>query len=269
MVVVLCDVEDDAALWLSARLRALGEPCALVTSGLLSFARHRELRLDRAGVRGVVDLGDGLVLSRPGLVVNRLVSPPVTAWQWARSDERDYAGAELAAFTLSWLAALPGVMRNRPTPTCLAGPSPHPLRTAVLARRAGLDVPDLGAGALTGAPHPLLEAAVRQPGAGARAVHLVVLDGLVVDPEGVARRAGAPLPADVAAAVTRFTTAVGAAEALVGLDVVVDSGRWWFAGLTPLPDLATAGDAVVRALLALGGRAAAGSSEPAAEEVGV
>jgi len=139
MLVVLCDIDDGAALWLAARLRDLGQSCTLVTSGLLSFAQRRSQWLGRDGTRAVVDLGEAGVIDRPDVVVNRLLSPPVAAWQWAEPGERDYAGAEMTAFALSWLAALPGPVRNRPSPTCLAGPSPHPLRAAVIALRAGLD----------------------------------------------------------------------------------------------------------------------------------
>ena len=69
--------------------------------------------------------------------------------------------------------------------------------------------------------------------------------------EAVLPRARFGPPAAFAAAVARFAGAVGADEALLGLDVVVAAGRWWFTGMTPLPDLLTAGDVLVDALLAL------------------
>ncbi|KQR17309.1 hypothetical protein [Cellulomonas sp. Leaf334] len=256
MFVVLCDLDDSAALWLDSRFRELGQKSVLVTSGLLSFARRRSQWIGRDGTRAVVDLGEGGVIDQPDLVVNRLLSPPTAAWQWAEPGERDYAGAELTAFTLSWLAAVPGVVRNRPSPTCLAGPSPHPLRAAVVAHRAGLDVPDADVGA--GSPTLwLLEAAVRRAAPAAGVAHLVVLDGRIVDAEGVERRVGARLPEGFPSAVARFAAAVGAAEALIGIDVVVAQGRWWFAGMTPLPDLMLAGDALVQDLIGLDARVVA------------
>lgn len=253
MFVVLCDLDDSAALWLDSRFRALGQTSVLVTSGLLSFARRRSQWIGRDGTRAVVDLGEGGVIDRPALVVNRLLSPPTAAWQWAAPGERDYAGAELTAFTLSWLAALPGAVRNRPTPTCLAGPSPHPLHAAVVAHRAGLDVPDaeLGVGSST---LWLLEAAVRRAAPAAGVDHLVVLDGRIVDADGVERRVGTRMPAGFPAGIARFADAVGASEGLIGIDVVVAEGRWWFAGMTPLPDLMLAGDALVQDLVALDAR---------------
>jgi hypothetical protein len=38
------------------------------------------------------------------------------------STDRSYVAAEMGAFLLSWLSALPCPILNRPTPTCLAGP---------------------------------------------------------------------------------------------------------------------------------------------------
>jgi hypothetical protein len=250
MFVILCDIDDSAALWLDSRLRDLGQSGMLVTSGLLSFAQRRSQWIGRDGTRAIVDLGEGGVIDRPDLVVNRLLSPPVAAWQWAKPDERDYAGAEMTAFALSWLAAVPGEVRNRPSPTCLAGPSPHPLRAAVIAHRAGLDVPDADVGA-SASTLWLLEAAVCGPAQATGVCHLVVLDGRIVDPEGVEHRAGARMPEGFPAAIARFAADVGAVDGLIGIDVVLAGGRWWFAGMTPLPDLMYAGDAVVQGLIGL------------------
>ena len=250
MFVILCDLDDSAALWLDARFRDLGQSCTLVTSGLLSFAQRRSQWMGRDGTRAIVDLGEGGVIDQPDLVVNRLLSPPVAAWQWARPGERDYAAAEITAFALSWLAAVPGAVRNRPTPTCLAGPSPNPLRAAVVAHRAGLPVPDADVEAGT-SPLWLLEAGVRGPAPAAGVAHLVVLDGRIVDADAVEHRAGARMPDGFSSAIARFAAAVGAAEGLIGIDIVVAGGRWWFAGMTPLPDLMLAGDALVQDLIGL------------------
>ena len=111
-------------------------------------------------------------------------------------------------------------------------------------------MPDADFGAGTSALR-LLEAAVRSVGPAARACHLVVLDGRIVDAEGVQQRAGARMPEGFSSAVARFAAAVGAAEGLIGIDLVVAGSRWWFAGMTPLPDLMFAGDAVVQELIGL------------------
>ena len=249
MILVLCDVDDAAALWLVARLRAAGEQCLLVTSDLLSFARVRSQRIGRDGVQAHVRLDDVTVIETPDLVVNRMPTPPTAAWRQAKPAEREYATAELIAFVLSWLAGLECPVRNRAEPECLAGPAPHELLAGVHAHRAGLDCADASFGT-DASPYPLLESAMHAAGPGARPVHAVVLDGRILDPEGLARRAGAPLPAHLTAGVEAFTTAIGAESALIGIDFVV-ADRWWFAGSTPLPDLPSAGDALVRGLVGL------------------
>lgn len=252
MILVLCDADDVAAYWLVARLRAAGRPCLLVTSDLLSFARVRSQRIGRDGVRALVRLDEVTVVETPDLVVNRMPMPPTAAWRHAVPAEREYATAELIAFVLSWLAGLECPVRNRPEPECLAGPAPHDLLATVQAQRAGLDGADTSFGADV-SPFPLLESALRAAGPGARPVHAVVLDGRILDPEGLARRAGAPLPPHLADAVERFTGAIGASRALIGIDFVV-ADRWWFAGSTPLPDLSLGGAALVRDLARLSER---------------
>lgn len=252
MILVLCDADDVAALWLVTRLRAAGEECLLVTGDLLSFARGRSQRIGAGGVHALVRLDDDTVIETPELVVNRLPSPPIAAWRHAKPAERDYATAELIAFMLSWLAGLDCPVRNRPVPECLAGPSPHDLLAGVEARRAGLDTADASFG-VDVSPYPLLEGALRAAGPGARPVHAVVLDGRILDRDGVARRAGAVLPPHLDDAVAGFAASVGADQALIGIDFVVGE-RWWFGGMTPLPDLPTGGEAVVGALARLSER---------------
>lgn len=266
MKVVLCDTHDAGGLWLASRLDGADEKCVLVTSELLSFARRRSQRLGRGGVQARVDLHDDAAIQAPSLVVNRLLSPPIAAWQQAEASERHYATAELTAFTLSWLAGLEAPVRNRADPSCLAGPAPHWLLTGIVAARAGLDCPDLTE-IDHRSPYPLLEQALRAAGSGGRPVHAVVLDGLIIDPEGVAVRAGRALPAELTTAVRTFAEDAGAAEALIGIDLVVDDAHWWFGGLTPLPDVRLAGDALVRSLgtlAACGGGSASATGRAAA-----
>ena len=113
---------------------------------------------------------------------------------------------------------------------------------------------ELGGGAST---LQLLDAAVRSAAPDARVAHLVVLDGRVVGADGVEQRVAARMPEGFSAAVARFAAAVGAAEGLIGIDVVVGRGRWWFAGMTPLPDLLLGGDALVQDLIGLDARTVA------------
>jgi hypothetical protein len=230
---VVCDIEDAVALWFASKLRAAGVPTLVATSDVLSFARRRSQRVSARGVESVVELADGAAIARPAFVLIRLMAPPAAAWRWATAGERNYAIAELNAFVLGWLAGLDCPVRNRPDPSCLAGPAPHPLVLAAAATRAGLDCADVTF--VRGVRSPadyLLESAARASGPGARPCHGVCLDGEILN---------LAVPPHVARRVRDFTTAVGADAALVGIDFLVQDDKWWFAGMSPIADLRAGG----------------------------
>ena len=68
---------------------------------------------------------------RPAVVAQELA--------WIDPADRTYLAAEMNAFLVAWLHALPCAVVNRPTTTCLAGPAWGPLEWAAAAARA--DVP--------------------------------------------------------------------------------------------------------------------------------
>jgi hypothetical protein len=246
MLLVICGLDDEGALWFARRVRQSGADCTIVTTEALSYARHLSHRLARGEVRTELRLADGtrLVDSEISGVLNRAVQPPGAAWLWAAPAERDYAIVELHACTLSWLHALPCPVRNRPEPDCLAGPLRHPFVTVAAAHAAGLPCPEIRfdtAGPLSPADSLLL-AAARAAGPHARPVHLACLDGVV---------AGGEPPEPVAAGIAAFATRMGAAEALLGVDFFAGDGGWWFAGTSPLPDLRAGGETLCQRLLAL------------------
>lgn len=240
MLLILCSLDDLDTVSFARGAIAGGVPCRLLTAEALSFASRRSHRLSsivRAGRTSISihteieTVGAPLLLERDLTgVLNRLVEPPVSAWRRAATVERDYAAAELFAFTLSWLSGLDCPVRNRPTAGCLAGPSPHPLTTVAVARQVGLDCPPLRYSSRTSAPATDLGlAALAAAGRGANVAQLVCLDGAVLTttaPAGLADRVGA------------FARAVGAEESLLGVDFAVSGSRWVFAGMTPLPTLA-------------------------------
>lgn len=257
MLLILCPLDDLDTLALARRWTREGIDCRIVTAEALSFARRRSHRVSgpcRSGaavVRTDIDLTDRCSVSGDEFtgVLNRLVEPPAAAWRWAAAAERDYAVAELHAFTLSWLAGLPGPVRNRPVPGCLAGPAPHPVAVLAVAAALGLDHVPLRLSSRSTQPttNPL-ETATRMAGPDSRAVEVICLDGVVLTP-GVPARIADRLPA--------LAADIGAAEALIGIHFAVGRSRWVFAGVTPLPALAAAGSAVYGALAAvLGARAA-------------
>ena len=246
MLLVVCGLDDESALWFARRAAQAGVDCTIVTTEALSYARHVSHRLADGEVHTTVRLADGteLVDSQISGVLNRAVQAPVAAWQLAAPAERDYATMELHACTLSWLHALPCPVRNRPEPDCLAGPLRHPFVTVAAAHAAGLPCPEVRF-ETAGPPGPadaLLLAAAQAAGPGARAVHLVCLDGVVL---------GGEPPEPVAAAIAAFAAGMSADAALLGMDFFAGAGGWWFAGASPLPDLRAGGDTLVRRLLAL------------------
>ena len=246
MLLVLCGLDDDGALGFGRRAAASGVDCRIVTTEELSYLTRFSHRLGRAGVDTTVELADGTVLDAGALsgVLNRMLDPPVLAWQLADPAERDYAAMELHAVMLSWLHSLPCPVRNRPDPDCLAGPVRHPLVAAAAAHRAGLRCPEVrfdSAEPLAPAD-ALLAAAARAAGPGGRPVHLSCLDGEVVAPAA---------PPEVAGGVRALTAELEIRQALTGVDFVVGADTWWFAGLSPLADLRAGGAVLADRLLDL------------------
>lgn len=258
MLLILCALDDLDTLAFARRAGATGVDCRILTAEALSFARRRSHRISGTSrgagasisVRTEIEALDLPPIRDNQLsgVLNRLVEPPAAAWRRATEVEREYATAELFAFTLSWLTGLDCPVRNRPTPGCLAGPVPHPARVVAAARQAGLNCPqiryhsgmpaadaeaDLGAAALTAA------------GPQAVPAHLVCLDG-----EPLACGDAASVPGHLADPIRSMLSLLGCAGDLVGLDFAVHGGRWVFAGLTPLPRLSELGTAGRAALLA-------------------
>lgn len=244
MLLVLTAADDDAALWLAHAFRESGASCVVVSVEALSFARRFSHQVSVEGFTTRIELAGGEVVCSETLlgVVNRMSWPPSLAWGSAERTERDYVTAELHALTVSWLAALPCPVRNRPSPDSLAGPVLAPVVAAVEAAAAGLDCPALSLGTGSGRPPgPALRlAAIDAAGTAAQPRHVVCLDAGVTSDV---------VPVDVSEAITRFLLAVGLTESVVGLDFLVAGGRWWFAGLTPMPDLRLGGHRLVGRLL--------------------
>lgn len=248
MLLVLAPLEDSAALWFVRAATQAGVPCVTLTTETLSFARRLSHRLSDDVVGSRIETTSGQVVASDQVtgVLNRMVSPPALAWRAAAPAERSYATAELHAFTVSWLNALPCPVRNRPAPDCLAGRMPPPAVVAAAAATAGLTCPALTMG--TGHPvdpaSALQAAALTSAGAGAQVRQLVCLDADVLTDA---------VPAGVRSALARCLTALDLHESLVGADFLVADGTWWLAGVTPLPDLDLGGRELVRRLLALFG----------------
>lgn len=83
-----------------------------------------------AGRRVPVRELQAVLTRRPAIVAEELA--------WIDPDDRAYLAAEMNAFLVSWLHALPCPVVNRPTPNALTGPAWGPLHWAAAAARAGV-----------------------------------------------------------------------------------------------------------------------------------
>jgi hypothetical protein len=83
-----------------------------------------------AGRRVLVGELRAVIIRRPAMVAEELT--------WIDPADRAYLAAEMNAFLVAWLTALPCPVVNRPTPRSLAGPAWGPLHWAAAAARAGV-----------------------------------------------------------------------------------------------------------------------------------
>lgn len=145
--------------------------------------------------------------------------------------DRAYAAAEMSAFLLAWLSALPCPVINRPSSSCLAGPLWRPQRWAVAAASVGLRVAPVRC--TTGATDP------RAPAADAPTVIATVIGE---------RCLGVEEPA-LAVRLCKLARMAGAEALTIGLSDATADAR--FVTASPWPDLAD--DLVLDAVLARAG----------------
>jgi hypothetical protein len=231
MWLVLSESGDTDAVWARHGLRARGlAPVELVTVEELVAALRWDHRLDAAGCSSRVELADGRTIEGDLVqgALNRLVGVRPELLGRAVEADRDYAVQELYAFFLSWLAALPGRILNRPSPQGLAGAWLERSEWLALAVRAGLEPEPYRRSSVAGRP---TQADRRRLGSPRRTV-LVVGDRALGPP-------GAPVA--VVHGCGRLSRSVGAA--ILGVEFVVEAdGRWIFEGATTLPSLRRGGE---------------------------
>jgi hypothetical protein len=226
MWLVLCERADLDAHWAAAGLVRRGlEPIELVHADELAAATRWQHRVGPDGCSVTVELVDGRTLSSAEIrgTLNRLVQTPSAPLLRAAPGDREYAREELHAFALSWLAALPGPVLNRPTPQGLSGPWLHRSEWLALAARAGLATP------------PFRSDDAESEGRGrSPAASVIVVGAKAFGPPGV------PALADACGRLARL---VGAAL----LEVAFDPDGL-FAAATTLPALRPGGDPLLDAL---------------------
>jgi hypothetical protein len=140
VLAVLASVLDPAARDLVAAWSAAG--AALISAQDLSREGWSFRIADPRGGTAVVEGRrvpvrelDAVLTRRPAVVAEELA--------WIDPADRAYMAAEMNAFLVAWLHALPCPVFNRPTPNALTGPAWGPLHWAAAAGGAGVGwVPD-------------------------------------------------------------------------------------------------------------------------------
>jgi len=137
MLVILAHAHDAPARSLADRWRAHGGDAGVLTCADLSVAGWRhEAAAPRAG-RAVI-AGALVPTHEIQAVITRVAGISDQELHWIHPADRAYAAAEMEAFLLAWLAALPCAVVNRPTAECLAGPMRSAEQWAAIARRLGI-----------------------------------------------------------------------------------------------------------------------------------
>jgi hypothetical protein len=253
MWLILCSTMDASALWAYESLKQMGlSSLQLVTAENLASASRWEHRLSGNDAEIRITLADGRCIDGAQIcgqirgqirgVLNRLHAPSELAIQRSVPSDRPYAQAEMQAFYLSWLHALPGVVINRPTPIGLCGSWLHPSEWTMRACRAGLRTPVYRQSAhdakQAGRQHCRPAAAERSP-----MRSLIALRGQIFGNEAF----GGTVPPHVAKSCANL--AEQAETELLGIDLALDeSGQWSFAGATAAPDLRRGGQPLLEHL---------------------
>lgn len=236
MVLVICEDWDFAALWAADRLRSRGLAVEILTGVELAAAERWEHRLGEAGATFALTLAGGERRVSSGEVrgtLNRLSFVPSAWLQRIGGPDRDYAIQEMHALYLSWLAALPGPVLNRPTPQGLSGNWRHPSGWAALAGQAGLP-----AARYRQSSEDDPAEAWQPAGAPPEAIAFVVGERVIAPPD---------LPTHFHEACRRLARAAGAG--LLGIEFMPEAaGEWRFTGASVMPDLVRGGEPLADAL---------------------
>lgn len=137
MIVILAGRHDQSARALAARWA--GHDAVLLTPRGLSEAGWRH-RLDSPADSAAVLGGRAVPVSDITGVVTRLWAVADADLPHVVPEDREYVGIEMSAFLTSWVSSLACPVLNRPSPTCLAGPSWRDEEWAHRAARLGIPV---------------------------------------------------------------------------------------------------------------------------------
>ncbi len=238
MWLVLCAAYDASALWAFQGLQARGlRPLELVTAEALGASLTWEHYVTSGGAVTGVTLPDGRRLESHVVrgALNRLTALPTPHFDL--SPDRDYAAQEFAAFCMSWLNTLSGVVLNPVTAQGLCGAWRHVSEWVWLAARAGLPTPSYRQTSADTIDETKTLRRLFPAETPTRTVFVVGRQAV-----------GAGVPAKIQAGCVRL--AQMAETPLLGVEFV-NGGRgaaWTFAGATPMPELTAGGEPLLDAL---------------------
>jgi hypothetical protein len=137
MILVLASRHDQGARRAVAAWEADGARLLMAEDLSLPGWQYSPLQPGRSvamvgGDRVTADEIEAVLIRLPAVVGDEL--PGIV------SEDRDYVAAEMTAFLVAWLSSLECRVVNRPTPTCLMGPSWRPEQWSLAAAQAGMPV---------------------------------------------------------------------------------------------------------------------------------
>lgn len=225
-ICVLCDPEDEDALWLSHALSQSGEDVECVLPGELVHGSILSYRIGADGATSMLRIRDGRNLDGTslGVVINRIRELPAGPSDPTTGDEL-YLAEERRAVVVAWLRTLPCPVLNPPRASTLGGPAFSIPVWRAIARRHGLRIRPWHHLAEEAPPHHLL--------------HGIVVGNRFIDASG-------DLPQAKADALVAMARHVG--TPVLGVTLVHSENDWEFLDATPLPPLAPGGQALVDAL---------------------
>lgn len=237
MWVVLCEVNDLAALWAYQGLIDKGlQPLELISSQALSYALKWDHQVGSEIVNVKIQLTNDKMLDGSEIkgVLNRLVV--VHTEHLARFPDREYAMQEYNALFLSWLNSIPARVINRAVPYGLSGQWRHLSEWIWMASKSGLYTPKFRQSSdIYNNTHTEPEF---QAADGLDHREVIVACGHVI---------GSELPDNISKGSKRLSDISG--TDLLGIRFAVDSSEnWIFESATPLPDLRLGGDELIEIL---------------------
>ncbi len=239
MWLILCNPNDASVPWAYEGLMSRGlVPLELVSSETLAYGVRWEHRLGNFGAFVEITLVDGRTIRSDQIngVLNRLVSAPSQHLLLIQPADREYVSAELTAFFMSWLYALPHPVLNRPTPQGLSGQWRDVSEWILMASRAGLPTPNYR----RSSRDYLLEMSAERTSSPA-----FTLDSTVIVVRGHVVGASAP---DHICKGCRCLAELAGTE-LLGIQFTSSpTGPWTFVGATTHPDLRLGGNLLLDVL---------------------